>query len=124
MNARFIRITGVLLAVCAGSTAASGRAPDLPQAGVPTSHRTKSIDQEFQGAKYLKEARIQPAQARALALKAFGGDIIYERIEKKPGGSGLRYSFVIRNSQREERQVDIDANDGTMLENTQTHRFL
>ncbi|HEV2621815.1 MAG TPA: PepSY domain-containing protein [Frateuria sp.] len=80
----------------------------------------KSLDEELKGKKYLKQARIQPEQARTLALRAFDGRIVYERIESKPGGSGLRYSFVIRNSRAEKRRVDIDANDGATLENTPT----
>jgi uncharacterized membrane protein YkoI len=78
----------------------------------------RSLDERLNGEKYLKQARIQPGQARALALRAFDGRIIYERIQRKPGGSGLRYSFVIKNSRAQKRRVDIDADDGTTLENT------
>lgn len=124
MYARSPRLCArILLAVCAGTGAACGMTRDVPQAGAPTGHWTKSIDKELRGAKYLKQARIQPEQARALALRVFDGDIIYQRIEPKPGGSGLRYSFIIRNRQMEERQVEIDANDGATLENAQTDRF-
>lgn len=116
MGTRSTRVTaGLLLASCVGCGLAWGAAQDRPQ--TETSHRMRSLDKQLNGAKYLKQARIQPEQARALALRAFDGQIIYERIQSKPGGSGLRYSFVIKNSQARKRRVDIDANDGTTLEN-------
>lgn len=114
---------GMLLGACGASGAGVGGAQDLPRSEAQTSHRMRSVDSALGGAKYLKDARIQPEQARALALKVFDGQIIYARIEKKPGGSGLRYSFVISNARKGNRQVDIDANDGTTLANIETHRF-
>lgn len=111
---------GILLALCAESGPALGAVPGALQTGAQTSHRMKSLDKELMGKKYLEQARIQPEQARALALRAFDGRIVYERIENKPGGSGLRYSFVIKNSRAEKHRVDIDANDGATLENTPT----
>ena len=112
---------GLLLVVSAAFGDACGATRHSPQREAPTSHRTRSIDKAFNGKKYFKEARIQPEQARALALKVFGGEIIYERLEKTPGGSGLRYSFVVRNDRLQKRQVDIDANDGATLVNAETH---
>src|SRR5712671_4472090 len=70
----------------------------------------------FDGEKYLKDASVKPADARATALKAFPGKIVSEELEKESGGSGLRYSFAI--SQRATKhEVGIDAKTGAVLEN-------
>lgn len=114
---------GILLVACGTGSAASEGAQNLPQSQAQTSHRMRSVDKELAGTKYLKDARIQPEQAMALALGVFDGEVIYARLEKKPGGSGLRYSFVIRNRLKGNHQVDIDANDGTTLADVETPRF-
>jgi uncharacterized membrane protein YkoI len=62
------------------------------------------------------QAHISLQQARQLALKAFPGEIIDQELEKEPGGSGLRYSFEIRNGKLQ-HEVGIDAADGKVLEN-------
>ena len=68
------------------------------------------------GEKYLNDASVELADARAKALKAFPGKIVSEELEKESGGSGLRYSFVI--SQRATKhEVGIDAKTGAVLEN-------
>lgn len=95
----------------------------MPRSNAATTHQKVAGDSQLKGSKYLKEAKIQPDQARQLALKAFNGDITHERLEKKSGGSGLRYSFLIRNSQKEKHQVDIDANTGAVLENSKSHKL-
>lgn len=69
------------------------------------------------GEKYLKDGDVQPAAARATALKAYPGKIVSEELEKESGGSGLRYSFVIaRHGGKHE--VGIDAKTGAVLENS------
>jgi len=68
------------------------------------------------GEKYLNDASVQPADARAKALKAFPGKIVSEELEKESGGSGLRYSFVIRQDATK-HEVGIDAKTGAVLEN-------
>jgi len=50
----------------------------------------------FDGEKYLPQAAVPLEQARKLALKTYPGKIVSEELEKESGGSGLRYSFVIR----------------------------
>ncbi len=67
--------------------------------------------------KYLPETRVPLVQARKLALKAFRGKIVSEELEKESGGSGLRYSFVIRRRDKK-HEVGIDAKTGEVLENS------
>lgn len=51
----------------------------------------------FAGQQMEKDAVMGIAQARAAALRAHPGKLMDEELEKEPGGSGLRYSFDIRN---------------------------
>ena len=69
------------------------------------------------GEKYLKDASVKPAAARAAALKTYPGKIVSEELEKESGGSGLRYSFVI-SSNAAKHEVGIDAKTGAVLENS------
>lgn len=70
----------------------------------------------YSGAKLAKQARIDIEQARAIALKAFPGKITDEELEKESGGSGLRYSFDIKQNNIEQ-EVGVDAISGKVLEN-------
>lgn len=72
---------------------------------------------EATGGKYLPEAKVPLVQARKLALKEFRGKIVSEELEKESGGSGLRYSFVIRRRDKK-HEVGIDAKTGEVLENS------
>src|SRR6266481_4479330 len=69
------------------------------------------------GEKYLVDASVKPAEARAAALKTFPGKIVSEELEKESGGSGLRYSFVIRDHSAK-HEVGVDAKTGAVLENS------
>lgn len=69
----------------------------------------------FKGEQYSKEARIGLAQARTVALRAQAGKIVDEELEKEAGGSGLRYSFDIREG-RATQEVGVDAVTGKVLE--------
>jgi uncharacterized membrane protein YkoI len=69
------------------------------------------------GEKYLADASVTLAQAREAALKAYPGKIVSEELEKESGGSGLRYSFVIRHHTAK-HEVGIDAKTGALLENS------
>jgi uncharacterized membrane protein YkoI len=60
-------------------------------------------------------AKIRIDQARRIALKAYPGKIIDERIEREAGGSGLRYSFDIKQRQNTQ-EVGVDAVSGRVLE--------
>src|SRR5260370_36503953 len=69
------------------------------------------------GEKYLQDASVTPTQARETALKTYPGKIVSEELEKESGGSGLRYSFVIR-SHAATHEVGIDAKTAAVLENS------
>ena len=75
------------------------------------------VAQAYSGQQYAHEARVSLAQARAIALKAFSGQIVKEELEKEAGGSGLRYSFDIRGHQAV-HEVGVDAKTGKLLENS------
>lgn len=62
-------------------------------------------------------AKISMSQARAIARKAFAGKIMKAELEHERGGSGLRYSFDMRQG-RKWRKVGVDAVTGRVLENT------
>jgi uncharacterized membrane protein YkoI len=69
------------------------------------------------GEKYLPDASVTLAQARETALKTYPGKIVSQELEKESGGSGLRYSFVIRHH-TDKHEVGIDAKTGAVLENS------
>jgi hypothetical protein len=52
----------------------------------------------FAGAKLLPQAKITLAQARQTAVRAHPGVITDQELEKERGGTGLRYSFDIKNN--------------------------
>ena len=70
----------------------------------------------YTGQKFAVDAKIGMDEARAIALKAHPGKITDEELEKEKGGSGLRYSFVIKNGKRTQ-EVGVDAKTGKVLEN-------
>lgn len=69
----------------------------------------------YTGQKLAVEARIGIDEARAIALRAHPGRVTDEELEKEPGGSGLRYSFDIKNG-RLTQEVGVDAMTGKVLE--------
>ena len=75
--------------------------------------------QSYKGEKLAVNAKITMEQARAIALKAHPGTITDEELEKESGGSGLRYSFDIKNSKDDKvtYEVGVDAKTGKVLEN-------
>lgn len=70
----------------------------------------------YTGEELARDAKVGVAQARAIALKAYPGKIISMELEKENGGSGLRYSFDIRQG-ASTHEVGIDAQSGKVLEN-------
>ena len=74
----------------------------------------------FTGEKLAGDATITLTEARAIALKAFPGTIASEELEKERGGSGLRYSFDIKNGSLV-HEVGVDAKTGKILENSVEH---
>ena len=71
----------------------------------------------FTGHQFAGSARVSLAEARNIALKAQPGAITDQELEKEHGGTGLRYSFDIRNA-GVTREVGVDARTGKVLENS------
>ena|ERR1700704_5527515 len=71
----------------------------------------------FTGEELAAQAKISLDDARAIALKIFAGEIISEELEKEKGGSGLRYSFDIKNGSVV-HEIGVDAKTGKILENS------
>lgn len=67
--------------------------------------------------KTAKTPHISLQRARTIALKTFPGKVIKEELEHETGGSGLRYSFDIRQGKRV-HEVGVDAETGKVLENS------
>ena len=77
---------------------------------------TASMAQAYTGEEQAKDAKVNMSDARAIALKAHPGKITDEELENEGGGSGLRYSFDIKNGTKT-YEVGVDAKTGTVLEN-------
>jgi uncharacterized membrane protein YkoI len=71
---------------------------------------------EYTGQALAAGAKVTLEQARAIALKARAGQITDQELEKEKGGSGLRYSFDIKNG-KVTYAVGVDAKTGKVLEN-------
>jgi uncharacterized membrane protein YkoI len=63
-----------------------------------------------------QKPKLSMSQARMIALKAYPGKIMKEEFEREHGGSGLRYSFDMRQGKKW-REVGVDAMTGRVLEN-------
>lgn len=74
------------------------------------------IAHAYTGEELAKDAKINLTDARAIALKARAGTITDEELEQEKGGSGLRYSFDIKDGAKT-YEVGVDARTGTILEN-------
>lgn len=72
--------------------------------------------QAYTGEALAKHAKVTMTEARAIAMKAHPGKISDEELEKEAGGSGLRYSFDIRDG-KVTHEVGVDAQTGAVLEN-------
>lgn len=70
----------------------------------------------YSGQQYSKAASISLASARATAIQARPGKVTDEELEKEAGGSGLRYSFDIKDGAKT-YEVGVDAKEGKVLEN-------
>ena len=70
----------------------------------------------YTGHELAGEVKISIEQARTIALKAHPGEITDQEFEKERGGSGLRYSFDIKNG-AVTQEVGVDAKTGRVLEN-------
>ncbi len=70
----------------------------------------------FTGQELAGEAKINLEQARAIALKAYPGNITEEELEHENSRSGLCYSFNIQHD-TVLQEVNVDAGTGKVLEN-------
>ncbi|MGV8996630.1 MAG: PepSY domain-containing protein [Parvibaculaceae bacterium] len=70
----------------------------------------------YSGEAMAKDAKVTLAEATAIVLKAHPGVIADKELEKEAGGSGLRYSFDIKNGTKT-YEVGVDAETGKLLEN-------
>jgi uncharacterized membrane protein YkoI len=71
----------------------------------------------YTGEKLAKSAKVTMEQATDIALKARPGMITDKELEREKGGTGLRYSFDVRNTDVT-YEVGIDAQTGAVLENS------
>jgi len=83
---------------------------------IAASSVTAAPIEHFAGAELLPRAKVTLAQARAAAVLAHPGVITGQELEKEGGGTGLRYSFDIKNGSKT-YEVGIDARTGRVLEN-------
>jgi hypothetical protein len=86
-------------------------------AGLSIAVVTASFALELRGKEYSNEAKLSLAEARKIALKTYPGQLVSQELEKEAGGSGLRYSFVIKNHSAK-HEVGVDAKTGAVLENS------
>lgn len=70
----------------------------------------------YTGEELAKEAKVSLSEARIIAAKVRPGTITDEELEKESGGSGLRYSFDIKDG-AVTYEVGVDAKTGKILEN-------
>lgn len=70
----------------------------------------------YTGEELAPAAKVSIEQARAIALKLRPGQIADQELEKESGGSGLRYTFVIKRGSTA-YEIGIDAKTGAVLEN-------
>ena len=75
----------------------------------------------YKGEQLAPKAKITIDQARSIAMKARHGTITDEELEKEKGGSGLRYSFDIKNN-NVIYEVGLDAETGKVFENAREGR--
>jgi uncharacterized membrane protein YkoI len=78
---------------------------------------TSESSPAFAGHQFAGTARVSLARARTIALAARPGAITDQELEKEAGGSGLRYSFDIRNAGAT-YEVGVDARTAKVLQNT------
>jgi uncharacterized membrane protein YkoI len=69
----------------------------------------------YEGHELAGTAKVTIEEARRIALKERPGHITAEELEKESGGSGLRYSFVVK-SDKVLYEIGVDAQTGKILE--------
>ncbi|MGA7964374.1 MAG: PepSY domain-containing protein [Gammaproteobacteria bacterium] len=76
----------------------------------------QSLAASSHGAKQAITAKITMTQVQKIVLKAFSGKILHQELEREKAGSGLRYSFDIKQGNIV-HEVGVDAMTGKVLEN-------
>jgi predicted small secreted protein len=102
--------------VQAGGNAVSSAAADT-QASMQNS--AAPSDTGYAGENMASETRIDIASARARALSERPGQVTSQSLQRRDGGSGLRYSFDIQ-SDSVNYEVGVDAVSGAILQNRRT----
>jgi uncharacterized membrane protein YkoI len=85
-------------------------------AGVIAACAAATVASAYKGDNLAPQATISLEEARQIALKAYAGEVTDEELERERGGSGLRYSFDIKNG-TVTHEVGVDAKTGRVLEN-------
>jgi hypothetical protein len=75
----------------------------------------------YTGEELARDARVSISEARAIALKAHPGQLTDEELERESGGTGLRYSFDVKNG-GVTQEVGVDAITGRVLENARERK--
>jgi len=104
---RYTKLSLLVAFAAAGAVAYAANATDTEQ---------HANVKPYTGEEFSKNAKITMVGARAIALKAHPGKITDEELEKEKGGSGLRYSFDIKDAAGT-HEVGVDAKTGKVLEN-------
>ena len=71
----------------------------------------------YKGETLAKDARITIEHAAEIAQKVRPGSITSRELEKKAGGSWLRFSFDIKGTDAKRYEVGVDAKTGEVLYN-------
>lgn len=100
------------MTLVAASAALAFGATAAARTALPTDARSA----HFSGHRFAGQARVSLADARNIASRARPGTITDEELERERGGSGLRYSFDVRDSTAT-WEVGVDAKTGAVLEN-------
>ncbi len=70
----------------------------------------------YKGERLAGSATVTMQEATAIAMHVRSGKIIERELEREAGGTGMRYSFIIKNGSRK-YEVGVDAKNGKVLEN-------
>jgi len=91
--------------------------PALAVFALLLSSAAMAAEVKLTGTRYLSDAKVSPAQAEQIALAAYPGSFVSKELEKESGGSGLRYTYDIRNG-KSVHEVGVDARTAAVLENS------
>ena len=90
--------------------------PSLPALTIAAVLGSMPESLAYDGDEMAKDAKLTMYEARTAASRERRGDVGDVRLEKRKGGSGLRYVFLTKEKGKV-YQVGIDANTGAVLEN-------